>query len=171
MNKIIERKITINKGIIISDPWYKKDVKCRYENRQRMSNYNFHILTEPDEAYKDWFNVAITILDDVTHQHIKVSDTLDSFTCPHTFKVKKTEIGMDTASILIGSNNVQIEEIHTGTDGYLGTVYQLNRPIKTGEKTKNQYCGIVFFASFDGTINSVDEIVQKIVYNFTGSSI
>ena len=170
MERNVEKKVNITNGITISDPWYEKGVKCRYENKQRMPDYNLHIQTKQDATYKDWFNVAVTILDDVAYEHVKINDTLDAFTFPRNFKIKETEIGMDTASILIGSNNVYIEEIHTGTDGYLGTAYQLNRPVKAGDKTKNQYCGVVLFASFDSTLNSAEEIVQKLVYNFTGST-
>ena len=170
MERNIEKKVNIPNGVIISDPWYKKGVKCRYENKQKMTDYNFHIQTKQDANYKDWVNVAISVLDNKAHQCIKVNDTLDAFTHPANFKAKEIEIGMDTASIIIGANNVMTEEIHTGTDGYLGTVFQLNRPVLMNEKVKNVYCGIVFFGSFDTSVNTVDEIVQKLVYNFTGST-
>ena len=171
MERNVEKKVNITNGLIISDPWYEKGVKCRYENKQRMTDYNLHIQTKQDATYKDWFNVAVTILDDTAHEHVKVNDTLDAFTYPRNLKIKETEIGMDTASVLIGSNTVYIEEIHTGTDGYLGMTYQLNRPVKVGDKVKNQYCGVVFFGSFDSTLNTAEEIVRTLVYNFTGSSI
>ncbi len=170
MERNIEKKVNIKSGVTISDPWYKKDVKCRYENKQKMSGYNLHIQTKQDETYKDWFNVTVSVLDDVAYEKIKVNDALDSFAHPSNYKIKSTEIGMDTAAILMGSNDVMLEEIHTGTDGYLGSVFQVNRPVMANEKVKNVYCGFVFFGSFDSAINSVDEIVQKLVYNFTGSA-
>jgi hypothetical protein len=169
MKRTIKETITINKGITISDPWYDSKVKCRYSNRRKMENYILFIRTSPMEECEDYYDLQMCLLKDETYNQIEFSDDLYSFTIPNSYKIKKFDIGIDTATVLIGSNdNDFIEEIHTGGDGYLGNVFQISKPIITDGKTKNEYCGIVFSASFDAELNSPKDIINIIKYNLTG---
>ncbi len=167
MKKVFEKQVSIPNGVVISDPIYDKNVQCRYENRQNMRDYRLCIYVNEDKEM-GYLDVACTLLDEVAHERVKLANGGNSFTRPVTFKVKSSEIGVDTATVLVGANHVYKEEICTGSDGYFGSVYQINRPVLVNGKTKNIYSGILLFAGFDSSLWSVQDVVDVLAYNFTG---
>ena len=160
MKHSFEQKINIKNGIIFSDPWYNNLVECRYQNTKEMKNFILTILTTPSEEFKDYYSVAIALLHPQAFTSIRISDELNSFSIPENFEIKDFEIGIDTATVIIGSNHDFIEPIHTGSDGLLGTLFEINNPNK-------EYCGIVFLGAFDVDFITPEELIKVLKYNFT----
>lgn len=171
MSNRIKEKVSI-KGIIISDPLYDNTVKYRYSNKQKMENYDLTIRTRELDDIEDCYTLGISLLEENISNHIKFSTSLNSFSSPSNFKIKRFTIGVDTASILIGAeSNPFIEEICTGADGFVGDVFQISKPVEKNGKIGYKYCGIIFIGTFDATLNEPKDLIRTLRYNITGKAI
>lgn len=118
-------------GIVISDPWYGKEVWCRYENGIYATNWKmeFESNVEHDDEYNfDTIVFNVKLGKSEILSKIKVND--NSFSYPSSLDVKEYTIGMDTACFCIGSKKNYEKygngmAINTGADGILGNVYEM----------------------------------------------
>ena len=115
--------------IVVSDPIYENDVRCRYENKN-INAKNWIV----DLELKQTDEIEIRIL-------LKEQDAICQFQGNEVsylkgIKLKEYEIGMDTACIALGINDKADEivktrnefkpkcALHTATDGFFGRVVE-----------------------------------------------
>lgn len=128
--------------IIVSDPSYEKGVWCRYENENLSAkNWNFNIeISEYNERVEDLDlrGIEFTLL--LSNPNIRCRLTDKGVGYPKSKIVDKFTIGMDTACVSLGINDVadkirsEQEEwqpstcLRTLTDGEFGTVFEGRNP-------------------------------------------
>lgn len=145
--------------IVVSDPHYLQDVWCRYEkNLEKSENWKvIFLIKEVDEMQKyegDEFNVKGLDFSILIKKENCLSNLLDigKYTYHKGTTFKKTEIGIDTAQVCMGTNEKATEinnfakkinsnknvdtilteynppfAIQTMSDGMLGTVTEGTR--------------------------------------------
>lgn len=189
-----EGKIKELNQIIVSDPSYHKDVWCRYENdAANMSNCNVEIDINEVEETIPAEEVAKEMPERLQNQVTKdleiegiefqmlISDgvpfcnlTRNGFTHSHWVKINDFTIGMDTACVSLGINEVadRIRSeadtwqpstcLHTLTDGEFGRVFEGTMP------NSNSTCLIYISGYFDkDTEYSVEDILEYLRTNFS----
>lgn len=128
--------------IIVSDPSYEKGVWCRYENENLSArNWNFNIeISEYNERVEDLDlrGIEFTLL--LSNPNIRCRLTDKGVGYPKSKIVDKFTIGMDTACVSLGINDVadkirsEQDEwqpstcLRTLTDGEFGTVFEGRNP-------------------------------------------
>lgn len=128
--------------IIVSDPSYEKGVWCRYENENLSAkNWNFNIeISEYNERDEDLDlrGIEFTLL--LSNPNIRCRLTDKGVGYPKSKIVDKFTIGMDTACVSLGINDVadkirsEQDEwqpstcLRTLTDGEFGTVFEGRNP-------------------------------------------
>ncbi len=131
-------KIDEIKQIIVSDPSYSKDVWCRYENDNlNAKDWNIKIqVSEYNETFDDMNVKGLDLFILMFHPNIHCDFTDKGFSHPATIKINEYTIGMDTACVSLGINDVadkirsEIDEwkpvtcLKTLTDGEFGSVYE-----------------------------------------------
>ena len=160
-------------GIVVSDPWYGKDVWCRYESDIQASNWKleFECEIEHDNEYNFdtvVFNVKLGKPEIISK--IKMND--NGFSYPSTLDIKEYTIGMDTACFCIGSKKNYEKygngmAINTCTDGILGDVYEM----KLKMLNSKQPDAILFMGAIDADFINQEELFKAICRGFDGKEL
>lgn len=162
----------INK-VVVSDPSYKEGVWCRYESDAVDSNGPWRVqlavneVTDNVEGYEfKGIDFAVLLSSSLIFEKTcNLTKDGSSFSHPKPLEMKETEIGMDTACIALGINDIadeikaSIDEwqpdcaLKTLTDGMFGNVYE------------GSHEGIVYLLYISGYIDedagySVEDIVE-----------
>lgn len=129
----LKGKIKSLKKLVVSDPYYDKNVFCRYQkNRLGSKEWDVEIMTYNDD---DGYGINVHIILKRPNEFFELSADKNSFRT-YQRKRKSYMIGMDTASIAIGANefaDMILESkddwqpdcaICTTTDGIFGYVYE-----------------------------------------------
>ena len=188
-----EGKIKELKQIIVSDPSYHKDVWCRYENdKVNMKNCNIELniaeiqeTIPADEVAEDMSDTLKSqVKDDLTIEGIEfqmlISDgvpycnlTRNGFTHSHWVKLNDYTIGMDTACVSLGINEVAeqirndikswqpVTALHTLTDGEFGNVFE-------GTTPKSKATCLIYISGYldKDAGYSVEDILDYLKNNF-----
>ena len=187
-----EGKIKELNQIIVSDPSYHKGVWCRYENdKVNMKNCNVEISLEEyhetipaEEVAKDMPEELKGQADDLQINGIKlqmlISDGVpycnlikNGFTHTHWVQLKDFTIGMDTACVSLGINDVadrirsEVDSwqpstcLHTLTDGEFGQVFE-------GTAPKSGVPCLIYISGFldKDTEYTVEDIIDYLKTNF-----
>ncbi len=188
-----EGKISHLNQIIVSDPGYAKDVWCRYENDDiSMKDCNVEISIEEchetipaEEVAKDMpEELRNQVTDDLEIEGIEfqmlISDgvpfcnlTKNGFTHSYWVKLKDFTIGIDTASVSLGINEVadkirsEINSwqpstcLHTLTDGEFGRAFE-------GATPKSGVVCLIYISGFldKDTGYSAEDILEYLKNNF-----
>lgn len=129
--------------VVISDPSYKEGVWCRYENDNIAACDSWKVqlainqTSEVVEGYEiKGIDFALLLsADAVSRRACQLTKDGSSFSHPRALKIKEYEIGMDTACVALGVNEVAEEikasigvwqpgcALRTLTDGFFGNVY------------------------------------------------
>ena len=161
------------KKLVVSDPNYKKDVWCRYENNNlHLKNCNVLLEVERYKGNEDGYvfegiDIRVIIFD----SKINCELIEGAFTSSEEVTLKEYTIGMDSACVAIGANDIaelicsQVDEwqpctcLRTLTDGLFGTVYE--------GKTPRDRTDCIYFDGFldADTGYSVDDIVKYLEHN------
>lgn len=157
-------------GIVISDPSYGQDVKCRYQSDRKYEKWQYEYSSiSRKEKYKDFtfsmIDFCLKLGSSDVIQEIKINEEDSSFSYPSDFKMKEFRIGMDTACFCIGSKTNydafgESMAIDTGTDGYLGVVFEF---VPSG---KSKPVAILFLGNIDGNLISEEELYRSIMSGF-----
>lgn len=165
----------INK-VVVSDPSYKEDVWCRYESQNFASGpWNVQLsvndITDSINGFElkgVRFNILLHIGD---KNRCELHMDGSGFSLPADLEAKEYEIGMDTACVALGINDVADEikasreewkpgcGLNTLTDGFFGDVYE------------GSYNGKIHLLCVSGYLDedtgySVDDIVNYLSSNF-----
>ena len=173
-------KIKNISGITISDPWYKKDVHCRYEKRIKGPLQVCAELSTVDCSFEmDGKLVPChstsLVLCLAKGGLLTVED--GHMICRATFERREYSLGVDTAKIYLGSSGSRAKDadycIRTGADGMFGSVYEFtaarNMVIsgRNGEETVNRgWYGVVIFFEVDAEIFSEQQMREYLIANF-----
>lgn len=125
-------------NIVVSDPLYGKEVSCRYEkNNLNKKNWlaDLDIYKTEDKIGKYYIKGVAFNLIIQKNKSVCNIDKDGTLTFPQNIKVRKYDIGMDSACIALGINEKAkiISEskeyqpsfsLKTGTDGSFGEVYE-----------------------------------------------
>ena len=172
---ICKGKIEKLDNIVVSDPYYDKNVYCRYE-REKLNEKDWLVTIELNEKEEeiDGFKynyIDLCILLSKNESSFKVDRKEDLFYL-NDFETKKTEIGMDTASIALGINenanmindsqsNYKLQSycsLRTGEDGTFGEVTEYN-------KNGKLKC-LCIKGTFDSDILTQNEVLDYIIKQF-----
>jgi hypothetical protein len=155
----VNKTINIEKGIIFSDPSYSKDFRFRYENSNKMENYQLYIGIEESNVPDSQPILTILLLDKTAKEHISPSGKLDYDSV--LYKTKEYSVGTDTNKLLIKSkDNNSAQIINVNEVGTVGFLTEFRRPIKKNGKTYYQYCGFMFNVYFKKVINNLNKLAN-----------
>lgn len=168
MEKFIAKNL--KGGICVSDPSYDKDVWCRYSLNKDLSNFLVvfdHAQKEEEYEFKgkknqylaDYYTLVLAVNENVLNS-IKFNTGDGSISHPTKYSVKQVEIGIDTASIFIGTNKdfaTWGNSMDTGSDGMFGTLFQF-----TYERKK---VAIVLQFYMDNTFNTSEDVLEYLKGN------
>lgn len=168
----------INK-VVISDPSYSKNVWCRYESntidnggpwRVQLAVNDVSDIVDGYEIKGVDFSLLLSS-NLIFEKACELNRDGRGFAHPKMLEMKETEIGMDTACVALGVNDVADEIIasrdewqpdcalRTLTDGMFGTVYE------------GSHEGVVYFLCIGGffdedTGHTVEDVVQYLTSAF-----
>lgn len=169
---IYSGKVNIDQ-IIVSDPGYDKGVWCRYENDNLgAKNWDVDLIVDTYDEMVDGFNIKGIDIRMMLHDPILEPRMKEgSFSYPRGFNLTEYTIGMDTASMSIGTNETadKIRAEHddwypttalkTLQDGCFGNLYEGSGP--------NGNIGFIYLSGFldEDTGYSIDDVITYLARN------
>lgn len=160
------------KKVIVSDPSYKEGVWCRYESNKFDPRAHWRVQMAVNEVSGNGVDFAMLLTSNaLIGKGCVLNKDGCSFSHPERLDMKETDIGMDTACIALGVNDVADEikasinewqpdcALKTLTDGIFGDVVE------------GSYKGFVFLLYIGGYLDkdtgySVKDIVQYLSSSF-----
>ncbi|MGN0524160.1 MAG: hypothetical protein ACI4IG_07790 [Eubacterium sp.] len=160
--------------IIVSDPSYEKGIWCRYENDNvNAKDWIVDIFIQECNENVEGHNIrGIDLQMMLRDPSITARINDDSITYPKEFNINEFTIGMDTASVSIGTDK-KAEEIrnergswncntalNTLTDGEFGCVFE-------GVSEKSGQVGFIYISGYldDDTGYSFDDVLKYLTEN------
>lgn len=169
---IYSGKVNIDQ-IIVSDPCYEKGVWCRYENDNLdAKNWDVDLIVDTYDEMVDGFNIKGIDIRMMLHDSILEPRMKEgSFSYPRGFTLTEYTIGMDSASMSIGTNETadKIRAEHddwypttalkTLQDGCFGNLYEGAGP--------NGNIGFIYLSGFldEDTGYSIQDVLSYLENN------
>lgn len=165
--------------VVVSDPSYKDGVWCRYESDKVDSGGPWRVQMAINDVTDNCDGFEIKGVDFalllssslIFEKTCQLNKDGQGFSCPQMLEMKKTEIGMDTACVALGINEVadeikaSIDEwqpacaFKTSTDGFFGEVYE-------GSHEGKAYLLYITGYLDEDTGYSVEDVVSYLSENF-----
>lgn len=136
--------------LVVSDPFYEKDVWCRYENNFSLaSECNFELTTMRDRYNDLFFSIKIFPKENTEFNDVILVDDNSLIHYHTSLDIKRFDVAIDTAHISFGINNMDKDfSISTINDGNFGCVVEYSY--------KNKFLGITIEGYFDSAVFDED---------------
>ena len=161
--------LSLNDGIVFSDPCYDENVWCQYRREFQAFNWLMRLTTREESGI---LSFDLCIGRPTVHAGVKVSEVDDGTNIhwPQRYEFKDQELGIDSARIFCGSKKNWDEakeeaSIYTAADGKFGTLLTFTTK---GEKNP---AGFVLLGSLDSGITNSDELFRTLTSSFDGKEI